>query len=311
MNANLKHEQTTFLDTGAEANIKAPVSASFSPETGGEAALVMAQKSNIAESNKVYLDYNKYNPIFFTQVVLDYLPKGVEMVPHLLEIPERDIWTKAKAGFLKTGDVMLSAAAITRIAQAAGVTLKRVTDEVVTMNGVTILRLEYEATMMMPDGSIIQEIGGKEEPYTPGQGHSREKTDTKARRNALRRLLGIPVTMSEADIKKPMVIWKAVFRKGGDIDHIVDAIETGKRKAIATLYGSTVDDVIDVPSEVLNKDGELTIDGIKTRIDSAQSILELNEIKKALSENKPADEHRALIGSWLIGREYELNKVKL
>lgn len=243
------------------------------------ATTVPAAIANVPE-NKQYLDTTKYNPVFYSQAVMDYLPKGVEMVPYKLELPDRDIWTKAKAGFLKQGEVMLSANAISRVAQAAGVTLKRVTDEVVTIKNATVLRIEYEAKMLLPDGTVLTEVGGKEEPYTPGVGHAREKTDTKARRNALRRLLVLPLTMDEHDVKKPMIVWKTIFKRGGEMDHIINAQEAAKTNAIKQLYGGTDVEVIDVPSEPVAD----VMDDLRDIIHTAQSPEELQAAGVAISE---------------------------
>jgi len=235
--------------------------------------------ANVA-SNKQYLDTTKYNPVFYTNAVMDRLPAGVEMHPYTLEIPARDLWTKDKAGFLKQGQAMLSANAVGRIAQAAGVTLKRVTDEVIKTDNGQVLRIEYEAKMILPDGTILSEVAGKEETYTPGKDHSREKTDTKARRNALRRLLGLSVTMDEADFKKPMVIWKTVFKRGGEMDHIVDAQEASSRNAVKQLYGGT--DIIE--GDFVTVEPHDVVAELRDMIHTAQTPEELLSAGKAVKD---------------------------
>lgn len=298
-----------------------PANPPAAPAQAPAAAMAMAKASGALAQYSEYLDYNRYNPICYTQAVFESLPAGVRMVPQVLQIPPRDLWTKDKASFLKAGDVMLSAVAINRIAKAFGVTLDRVTDEVIEVGGKAVLRIEYKATMLMPDGNVQTDIGGKEEPYTPGQQHSREKTDTKARRNALRRLLDIPVTMAEEDMKKPMVVWKAVYELGGDVDHIVHAIEAKKVAAIKMLYGSVdtqTGEIVDIRAEHSPASNQpvaspepLTFEAAKAKARAASSLEDLTTLEKALNGVALTTEQRKTLGAVIISRRDELSEPAL
>lgn len=185
---------------------------------------------------------------------------------------------------------MLSANAISRIAQAAGIKLERVTDDVISASktdekgnvyNYNVLRIEYKASMMLPDGTVIEEVGGKEEIYTPGHGHGREKIDTKARRNALKRLMNLPTTMDRDEVKKPMVVFKTLFQRGGQVDHVVDAMEASQGKAVAALYGTTaVQDPAIIDVEPNNPHGVETVgDDISSYVDAMARATTIEELK--------------------------------
>ncbi len=213
------------------------------------------------ETIKEKLDPKKYNPIMHSQAVIESLPNGVTLIPYVVSIPPHERYTKdvkdgnKTAGFLDGDDAMLAHTAIKRIGRSAGIQLKRTIDEFIQVpdkNGVvqTFLRLEYEASMMLPDGEMITETGGKEELY--GGAHCREKIDSKAKRNAIRALLNIPITIPKKDMEKPFVIFKATYdpSAGGIALKMYEAIQAKKEASIAQLYGSTVEpEAIDVQAE--------------------------------------------------------------
>ncbi|MGB1270597.1 MAG: hypothetical protein ACPG5T_00850 [Endozoicomonas sp.] len=243
--------------------------------------------SNDLASIRDHFDPTKYNPIQHTQAVMDCLPSGCNLVPYVVSIPTHEKWDKSKASFLKTGEAMVAATAIKRIGRAAGIHLKRTIDEVVEVNGNSYLRIEYEATMMLPDGEVITETGGKEEAYSGA--HAREKIDTKAKRNAIRQLLNIPITLPTDQLEKPFVIFKPVYQRGVDqrSDKILDAIEAKKDRGLRQLYGGTEEDVVDVQVESLasaNTDGELTFDGLVMAFEMAQDLGSLDKVRLAAEE---------------------------
>lgn len=247
------------------------------------------------EKNVPYMDKNKYNPIFYTETVFQNLPAGVSMAASVVNIPDRDLWDSDKAGFLKGDNVMLSANGYSKLAQAAGIKLERVTNEVTETKSGPVLLIEYKASMIQQDGTVISDIGGKEEAYTPGKNHSREKIDTKARRNALRRLMSIPLTMPKAEFSKPMVIFKPVFSRGGDVDHVVDSIEAKKDESLKALYGGTEPPAAPTPNG---------FEDLKNRVEQAQTVADLDEITKVIqTEAKITPEERGELGKlWIAKR---------
>ncbi len=252
-----------------------------------------------------YKDENKCNPIFYTQSLLQQLPAGVEPVPYVVQLPARDIWTSQTAGgVLKGKQAMLSAQALSRIAQAAGIKLRRVTEEFIDMPMMNnqgqhymakLLRIEYEASMMLPDGTVITEIGGKEEKYSIGDS-ARERIDTKARRNALKRLMNLPTSMDVDQLKKPMVIWKFKYHKGGDVDHVVDSLQGAKTDAIKQLYGGTVD--------VTTRGNMLGYDELLTQLNAATTPDELRAVGE-LIEDVPLSksDRKDLVLEWQARRD--------
>ena len=259
-----------------------------------------------------YLDTKQYTPIQYSEPLMAALPAGVELKAYKLNIGNADYWSadKDKANFLNKNEIMPSAHLLKRIGQASGVTLRKVTDRVdefedFNERGQVIktrtLLIEYEATMMLADGTVVSDTGGKEEKYTPGVGHSREKIDTKARRNALATLMAVPKKMTIDDLKKPLIVFKPVFNRGGEVDHIVEAIEGKQNRAIASLYGDTTteSEIIDAVMTETEQPAEVETPDFKLAIEGCQTVADLEAIGEMIKGFELSDDQRAeLIGAY-------------
>lgn len=249
---------------------------------------------------KEKFDPTKFNMIMFTQAVMDILPPGVQLVPFVVQIPPNEIWDKEtdKAlSFLKDGKVMLAHTAFKKIGMAAGVKLERVTEQVKQVKNDTYLLIEYRASMLLPDGTVHEEVSGKEEVYAGA--HAREKIDTKAKRNAIRALLNIPLTMPKGNVDKPFVILKPVFHRGHspETDAIIDRIEGAKRDAVAALYPSrqpqTIEAKFEAPRQPVN------IAELSNAIEAANTPEELQAAAdKVAKATVSGEERRVLVDAY-------------
>lgn len=271
-----------------------------------------AEKRQI-ELVKEKFDPTKYNQIFHTSTVVDMLPAGVELIPSVVNIPQHELWDKAtdsKLSFLKDGMVELSAPAIKRIGMVAGVKLEKVTELVKEVNKVQYLLIEYRASMQLPDGSVHWDIAGKEEPYA-GQ-HAREKIDTKAKRNAIKALLNIPLTLPREHVNKPFVVFKPVFRRGysPETDAILDRIEGAKANAMDMLYGSSKPELKALPST--NQDsGEVGLAELTEMMRTAPDLAQLETLVQAgMTIKKDEMERKAWLEA-MQKRKAELEGPKL
>ncbi len=251
---------------------------------------------------KEKFDPEKYNAIFYTSTVMDMLPPGVVMVPTVIAIPQHEIWDKAndsKLTFLKDNMVELSAPAIKRIGMVAGVKLDKVNEEVKQVNGISFLLIEYRASMILPDGSVHSEVAGKEEAYQ-GQ-HAREKIDTKAKRNAIKALLNIPLTIPRANVAKPFIVLKPVFHRGHspETDAILDRIEGAKNYAMDMLYPGQSSQPKALPGGSFPEAGEQNVNDIIAMIQTAPDLAGLDMlVKESADIPKTEAQRKALIQAY-------------
>lgn len=284
------------------------VPATIAPEASTAVAKSDDQKQ--MEVIKEKFDPDKYNMIFHTSTVMDMLPAGVVMVPTVITIPQNELWDKAmdsKLSFLKDGMVELSAPAIKRIGMVAGVKLDKVDEEVKQVNGVSFLLIEYRASMLLPDGSVHSEVSGKEEAYQ-GQ-HAREKIDTKAKRNAIKALLNIPLSIPKANIDKPFIVLKPVFHRGysPETDAIMDRIEGAKTYAMDMLYpGQSNQPKALTVNTSFTESGEQTCDDIIRMIQTAPDLTGLDALLKESADIPKTEAQRKAIISVYTERKNAL-----
>jgi hypothetical protein len=294
---------------------------------------------NQIDAIKQKFDPTKFNAIFYTSTVMDMLPAGVVMVPTVIHIPQHELWDKAadkKLSFLPDGMVELSAPAIKRIGMVSGVKLEKHDERVHTImlpakpqktgyNGniipaepareATMLLIEYRASMMLPDGTVHSEVSGKEEEYI-GQ-HAREKIDTKAKRNAIKALLNIPLTLPRANVDKPFIVFKPIFHRGHstETDAILDRIEGAKTYAMDMLYPGSASPapwpMQAIPVQSSASDGEISLAEITDMIRTAPDIDQLDSLVSNSADIPKTEAQRKAIVEAYSQRKTELGEVKL
>lgn len=187
----------------------------------------------------------KYNIVMFSQFLMNSLPEGISLRPQFVTVSDDDLWDEKNASGVKltAGHVMLKSEKVINIAQAIGLRLEKVLEEETVLNKVPHLRIEYVASLRLPDGTIVKSSPvGKSLPITTkdgsNQAHIYENVDRKAKRNAIKEMLAIPTQMKREEAQKMWVCVRAVIGDGS-----IESIEQGKTiEASATvakenLYG--------------------------------------------------------------------------
>jgi hypothetical protein len=98
-----------------------------------------------------------------------------------------------------------------------------------------------------------------------------------------------------------MVVWKAVYERGGEMDHVLDALEARKVSAIKMLYpgaGQTVD----VQAEAVD-----TADSLRAAIDSAASHEDLEAVGNRIANTRITQAERVELQALYKARKVALS----
>jgi len=128
------------------------------------------------------------------------------------------------------------------------------------------IKAAFEASILLPDGTRITREGSKVEPFTGA--HAEEKVARKAKRNAVKAILGIKTQYDKEVIDKPIVMMKAI--------HSADSpqmklIENKAQEAASTLY-----DVTPKPEEPNAAD-------VIAKLDACETLEELEKVSQGLA----------------------------
>ncbi|TGN08595.1 hypothetical protein [Leptospira bandrabouensis] len=255
---------------------------------------------------KTLFPTEKYNIVMFSQFLMNSLPEGISLKPQFVTVNDDDLWDEKNASEvnLKPGHVMLKSEKVINIAQAMGIRLEKVTEDETKLNGIPHLRIEYVASLRLPDGTIVKSSPvGKSLPITTSSGknqaHIYESVDRKAKRNAIKEMLAIPTQMKREEAQKMWVCVRAIVGDGS-----IESLEQGKTiEASATvakesLYGDTAP-AIEKP---------YTADEFKNWIKECSTKQRWEELRDTLSQDIIEDELVFLGLKTLLGNKYrELN----
>lgn len=232
-------------------------------------------------------------PLWATNLLTQF-PAGTTLLPMPVYPQKKDAWRgdDAKKMQLKPNHVEPSADFIISLGNLVGITLKKVFEGVVDVDGRKVYSVRYNAHLMLPNGAILTaEEEGKDQSMLTSSGslqaHIAESTRKKAKRNAIKALLCIPTSMEEAEFDRPWVMLRPVFHEGvsGGTDRIIAEQRRISDHAKQMLFGpgpsNSGAQVIDVTPREL---GEVAPADIVARIQAAQSVQELDEIVKASAD---------------------------
>ncbi|TGL04972.1 hypothetical protein EHQ43_10025 [Leptospira bouyouniensis] len=194
----------------------------------------------------------KYNIVMFSQFLMNSLPEGISLKPQFVTVSDDDLWDEKNASGVKltAGHVMLKSEKVINIAQAIGLRLEKVLEEETILNKIPHLRIEYVASLRLPDGTIVKSSPvGKSLPITTkdgsNQAHIYENVDRKAKRNAIKEMLAIPTQMKREEAQKMWVCVRAVVGDGStESQEVGKTIEASATVATENLYGDPTPTVL-------------------------------------------------------------------
>lgn len=160
---------------------------------------------------------------------------------------KQDAWRgdDAKKMKLKDGMVEPSADFLIRVASTLGVQLRELYAGPDDSSGVKMYSVRYNAYLLMPNGAMLSaENEGKDQcMFTDNgmQAHIIENTRKKAKRNAIKALLGLPTTMLETDFDRPWIALRPVFTPGvsDETDAIIADQDRLNQESRAKLYADS------------------------------------------------------------------------
>lgn len=248
----------------------------------------------------------KYNIVMFSQFLMNSLPEGISLKPQFVTVSDDDLWDEKNASGVKltAGHVMLKSEKVINIAQAIGLRLEKVLEEETILNKIPHLRIEYVASLRLPDGTIVKSSPvGKSLPITTkdgsNQAHIYENVDRKAKRNAIKEMLSIPTQMKREEAQKMWVCVRAVVGDGSiESQEVGKTIEASATVAKEGLYG-------DLTSSVLKP---YTAEEFKTWIKECSTQSRWDELRDTLSRDIIEEELTFLGLKTLLANKYrELN----
>lgn len=246
--------------------------------------------------------------------LLTQFPPGTTLLPLPLMPSKRDAWrdADAKAMKLKEGHVEPSADFIVQLGNMAGVRLDKVFEGVIEMDSAKMYSVRYVASMRLPNGEILTTPGeeGKDQAFYNQNGvqaHIAESTRKKAKRNAIKCLLGIPTTMLAGEFDRPWIILRPMFRAGvsNETDAIIaeqkalNEITTRKLYGELPASGQTID-VLASPGD----DGEVGVNDMVLAMQGAETIDDLTALAGQIEEMRlTGGERKALMVAYKQRRD--------
>lgn len=231
------------------------------------------------------------NLVQWETALLTEAPAGTTLIPIPLKPGPRDAWRgeDARKMKLRDGEVEPSAEFLIKMAQILGIELEKVFEGVDESTGTKMWDVQYVARITLANGTVLEAppAGKSQELYT-GQGqkqaHIKENTEKKAKRNAIKGLLGIPTTLPEAMFDRPWVLLRPVWKPGvsDDADRIIAEQQCRRDDARALLYsGKSVD---------LIAENAVNVDDLRKALEAVQTPDELEAVRKRLAAaNLPSD----------------------
>jgi len=243
------------------------------------------------EQLRVLFPTEKYNVVMFSQFLMNALPAGISLKPQFVSVTDEDLWDQnnAKEVGLKEGQVMLKSEKVINLGQAVGIRLEKVLEEEIKLNGIPHLRIEYVASLRLPDGTMIKSTPtGKSLPVITSTGkvqaHIHESVDRKAKRNAIKEMLSIPTQMKKTEAQKMWVCVRAVLGDGSvDSQEQMKTIEASATAATNALYNE------EVPS-IQNEVKPISPEEFRTMIEKCQTRDEWLTLRDTLARDIFPDE---------------------
>lgn len=253
----------------------------------------------LAEMRKVF-PAEKFNFVQLSGFTLSRIPPGVKLYPQLIEVSREDFWDSKNAPEvgLKPGHVMMSATFLEKVAQAAGVELRRTAREEISLGGVDYIRIEYVASMRLPNGTILEAApAGKELPLRTKSGniqaHIAESCDRKARRNAIKQILSVPTAIEEKLALRHWVVVKAIYDESQpEARAIAQEIRREADESRRLLYPAVKDAEV-VPTDPTPPTGFAEL---REEMQKAATLDELNAIANGDMRHLSEIEHDSLRG---------------
>jgi hypothetical protein len=245
----------------------------------GEMDVANLQFGERLERFQSFMAQNKYNlPLWATNLLAQF-PAGTTLLPMPYYPTKQDAWRGADARKmqLKEGHVEPSADFIINLGNLLGVTLRKVFEGPVNMDGNRMYSVRYNAYLMLPNGAMltVEEEGKDQMMYHEKglQAHIVENTRKKAKRNAIKALLNIPTTMTEGDFDRPWVLLRPLFHAGSpETDRIL-----AEQAAIAEQSRRLLYSPVDVPSGGQTVDVQASKPAMPQELSVAQVIQRVRE----------------------------------
>lgn len=218
-----------------------------------------------------------FRMVLFSQFLMSKFPEGVEFKPQFVTVTEADVWDDKNAPQvgIKPGYVMLKSEKVIGLGQAVGIELTKAKDEVVMLGSEEYLCIEYIARLQLPDGTVVETPpSGKQVPLKTKSGstqaHIHESCDRKAKRNAIKELLGIDTQIKKEDALKMWVCMKAVFNDQGTYSqNKVKTINAEATQAIEGLYDTGKPDPRKFFEEIKGATSMAELQAISARVTEA------------------------------------------
>ncbi|MDZ4726164.1 MAG: hypothetical protein SH817_08400 [Leptospira sp.] len=242
------------------------------------------------EKLRILFPPEKYNVVMFSQFLMNALPEGITLKPQFVSVTDEDLWDEKNASEvpLKKDHVMLKSEKVINIGQAVGIRLEKVLEKEIELRGVPHLRIEYVASLRLPDGTMVQSTPtGKNLPILTKSGsvqaHIHESVDRKAKRNAIKEMLSIPTQMKRTEAQKMWVCVRAVIGDGSiESQAQIKTIQASATAATNALYS---DEVV-----VKNEPKPITPDEFKEMIKNCKTFEEWETLRDTLAKDMFPDE---------------------
>lgn len=257
------------------------------------------------EQLRVLFPTEKYNVVMFSQFLMNALPTGISLKPQFVSVTDEDLWDQknAKEVGLKEGHVMLKSEKVINLGQAVGIRLEKVLEEEIKLNGIPHLRIEYVASLRLPDGTMIKSTPtGKSLPIITSTGkvqaHIHESVDRKAKRNAIKEMLSIPTQMKKTEAQKIWVCVRAVLGDGSiDSQEQMKTIQASATAATNALYS-------EVTPSTQNEVKPITAEEFKEMINNCKTLSDWETLRDTLAEDLFPDEIIFAGLKALLGKKY-------
>lgn len=223
-------------------------------------------------------------------IVLSKMAPKTTFVP-LVVIPTlADCWYGPDARKIKApeGHVVPSADFYIRLGQLAEAGLAPLFEGPNDDTGTIMYRVRYIAYLTLPDGSplLAEDEGKDQEMYNSNgkQAHIVENTRKKAKRNAIKSLLGLKTTMPQEEFLRPWIILRPVFRDEGIL---------ADKKAMSDYSRSLLFN----RARAIETRASVDIEPLRASIASAVTLHELEAIGKQIQASGVTTEQRAILGA--------------
>lgn len=237
-------------------------------------------------------------PLWETNLLTQF-PEGTNLLPMPIMPTALDAWRgeDARKMKLKEGQVEPSADFVIKIGNLLGIRLTKIFEGVTEDTGTKMYSCRYNAALTLPNGAVltVEEEGKDQELFTASgkQAHIIESTRKKAKRNAIKALLGIPTSMPEALFDRPWVLLRPVFHAGisTETDRIIAQQQEQTEQNQKLLYAQKP---IDIQAEEVVSVEELT-----AAIETANTKAELDVVGKRIRTARlTGDERTQLSGKY-------------